>query len=49
MDISARVRQGQGLGRAHNPKDPQSIPEEFRIIPERIISGRLADSSVKLF
>jgi len=39
MDISARVRIGQGLGRPDDPGDRQRIPVQNRIIPERIISG----------
>ncbi|KAK4688224.1 hypothetical protein P7C73_g1882, partial [Tremellales sp. Uapishka_1] len=38
MDISARVRRGQGLP-YRNPYDRQAIPEENRVIPERITSG----------
>ncbi|RXK40590.1 hypothetical protein M231_02045 [Tremella mesenterica] len=39
MDISARSRLGQGLGRQWNPYDRQAIPEENRVFPERILSG----------
>jgi hypothetical protein len=44
MDISARVKQGQGLGRPDDPRDRQRIPVQNRIIPERLISGMLASS-----
>lgn len=39
MDISARARNGQGLGGHWNPLDRQAIPEENRVFPERILSG----------
>jgi hypothetical protein len=39
MDITARVRSGQGLGPAYDHRDRQRIPEENRVIPERIMSG----------
>ena len=40
IDITARVRSGQGLGPTYDPRDRQRIPEENRVIPERIISGQ---------
>lgn len=39
MDISARTRLGQGLGKQWNTYDRQAIPEENRVFPERIRVG----------
>jgi hypothetical protein len=39
-DISARAKLGQGIGGV--PRNPsQAIPEQNRVFPERILSGRL--------
>jgi len=40
-DISARSRQGHGLGSSYSPHDKQAIPEQNRVFPERIVSGEL--------
>ena len=40
MDISARVRHGEGVGGHWDPRDNKRIPEENRVIPERIVAGR---------
>ncbi|KAK1924784.1 RNA recognition motif 2-domain-containing protein [Papiliotrema laurentii] len=39
MDISARVRHGEGVGGHWDPRDNKRIPEENRVIPERIVAG----------
>ena len=40
-DITARVKRGEALGQAYDPKNNKEIPEGNRVIPQRILSGEL--------